>query len=138
VRTLGDAAHGRRLLRYVDRLVIATGDVLVREGDVTDDIYFVESGTLTASVASKAGAAIRIRTMGPGTVIGEVALYTRKPRTASVVAESPCTLHRLSRSALEAMLRDDPDTAATLQSWFAERMADRLSDNLRIGRGLLQ
>ena len=42
--TLGDAAHGRRLLRYVDRLVLSPGDVLVREGDVTDDIYFVESG----------------------------------------------------------------------------------------------
>ena len=55
-----------------------------------------------------------------------------------MVAESPCTLHRLSRSALEAMLRDDPDTAARLQSWFAERMADRLSDNLRIVRVLLQ
>ena len=136
--TLGDAAHGRRLLRYVDRLVISPGDVLVREGDATDDIYFVESGTLTASVVSNAGATIRIRTMGPGAVIGEVALYTRKPRSASVVAESPCTLHRLSRSALEAMLRDDPDTAARLQSWFAERMADRLSDNLRIVRVLLQ
>ena len=114
------------------------GDALVREGDVTDDIYFVESGTLTASVVSEAGATIRIRTMGPGAVIGEVALYARIPRSASVVAESPCTLHRLSRSSLEAMLRDDPDTAARLQSWFAERMADRLSDNLRIVRVLLQ
>ncbi len=136
--TLGDAAHGRRLLGYVDRLVLEPGDVLVHEGDATDDIYFVESGTLTASVVSNAGATIRIRTMGPGAVIGEVALYTRRPRSASVVAESPCTLHRLSRSALEAMLRDDPDTAARLQSWFAERMADRLSDNLRIVRVLLQ
>ena len=76
--------------------------------------------------------------MGPGAVIGEVALYTRRPRSASVVAESACTLHRLSRSALEAMVRDDSDTAARLQSWFAERMADRLSDNLRIVRVLLQ
>jgi SulP family sulfate permease len=76
--------------------------------------------------------------MGPGAVIGEVALYTRRPRSASVVAESPCTLHRLSRSSLEAMVRDDPDMAARLQSWFAERMADRLSDNLRIVRVLLR
>ena len=126
------------LLRFVDRLVLEPGDVLVREGDVTDDIYFVESGALTASVASEAGDTIRIRTMGPGAVIGEVALYARRPRSASVVAESPCTLHRLSRSSLEAMVRDDPDTAARLQSWFAERMADRLSDNLRIVRVLLQ
>lgn len=126
------------LLRYVDRLVLEPGDVLVREGDVTDDIYFVESGALTASVLSDAGATVRIRTMGPGAVIGEVALYAHRPRSASVVAESPSTLHRLSRSSLEAMVRDDPDTAARLQSWFAERMADRLSDNLRIVRVLLQ
>jgi SulP family sulfate permease len=126
------------LLRYVDRLLLEPGDVLVREGDETDDIYFVESGTLTASVVSEAGVTMRIRTMGPGAVIGEVALFTRRPRSASVVAESPCTLHQLSRSALEAMLRDDPDTAARLQRWFAERMADRLSDNLRIVRVLLR
>ncbi len=135
--TLGDAAHGRKLLRYVDRLVISPGDVLVRRGDMTDDVYFVESGILTAEVVAESGATLRIRKMGPGALIGEVALFTRKPRTASVVAESPCTLHRLSRSALEEMLRDDPDTAARLQSWFAERMADRLSDNLRIIRVLL-
>lgn len=136
-QTLGDAAHGRKLLRYVDRLVISPGDVLVRRGDTTDDVYFVESGILTAEVVAESGATLRIRKMGPGALIGEVALFTRKPRTASVVAESPCTLHRLSRSALEEMLRDDPDTAARLQSWFAERMADRLSDNLRIIRVLL-
>jgi SulP family sulfate permease len=133
-----EETHGRQLLRYVDRLALSPGDVLVREGDVTDDIYFVESGTLTASVVTEAGATMRIRSMGPGAVIGEVALYARIPRSASVVAESPCTLHRLSRSSLEAMVRDDPDTAARLQRWFAERMADRLSDNLRIVRVLLQ
>lgn len=135
-QTLGDA-HGRKLLRYVDRLVISPGDVLVRRGDMTDDIYFVESGILSAEVVAESGATLRIRKMGPGALIGEVALFTRKPRTASVVAESPCTLHRLSRSALEELLRDDPDTAARLHSWFAERMADRLSDNLRIVRALL-
>jgi SulP family sulfate permease len=127
-----------RLLSYVDRLDLEPGDVLVREGDATDEIYFVEAGSLTASVLSEAGATVRIRTMGPGSVIGEVALYARRPRSASVVAESRCTLHRLSRGALETMVRDDPDTAARLQSWFAERMADRLSDNLRIVRVLLR
>jgi SulP family sulfate permease len=136
-QTLGDAAHGRKLLRYVDRLVISPGDVLVRRGDMTDDVYFVESGILTAEVVAESGATLRIRKMGPGALIGEVALFTRKPRTASVVAESPCTLHRLSRSALEQLVREDPETAARLQSWFAERMADRLSDNLRIVRALL-
>jgi SulP family sulfate permease len=143
--TLGaSAAHvhdvplDRRLLSYVDRLDLEPGDVLVREGDATDEIYFVEAGSLTASVLSEAGATVRIRTMGPGSVIGEVALYARRPRSASVVAESRCTLHRLSRGALETMVRDDPDTAARLQSWFAERMADRLSDNLRIVRVLLR
>ena len=135
-QTLGDAA-GRKLLRYVDRLDISPGDVLVHRGDMTDDIYFVESGILSAEVVAESGATLRIRKMGPGALIGEVALFTRKPRTASVVAESPCTLHRLSRNSLEEMVRDDPDTAATLQSWFAERMADRLSDNLRIVRALL-
>jgi SulP family sulfate permease len=133
-----DVPLDRRLMGYVDRVDLEPGDVLVHEGDATDDIYFVESGTLTASVLSDAGATVRIRTMGPGAVIGEVALYTRRPRSASVVAESPCTLHRLSRSSLEAMVRDDPDMAARLQSWFAERMADRLSDNLRIVRVLLR
>ena len=111
--------------------------MLVREGDVTDDIYFVESGTLTATVVSEAGASIRVRTMGPGTVIGEVAMYTRKPRSASVVAESPCTLHRLSRSALEAMLettrtRPRGCRAGSRNGWpTGER-------NLRIVRVLLQ
>ena len=75
--------------------------------------------------------------MGPGTVVGEVALYLGAEQPASVVSEEPSRLYRLTRQALERMDRDDPDLAAALHRAFARLLADRLSDTLRSVEALL-
>ncbi|HKX25087.1 MAG TPA: SulP family inorganic anion transporter [Actinomycetota bacterium] len=126
-----------RLRRYLEPVEIPAGHVLIRQGDRPDDVYLLEDGALTAQMEDHDGPAVRLRTMGPGTVVGEVGLYTGGPRTASIVSEGPSRLLRLSRRSLEAMEREDPELASALHRMFARSLAARLTDTLQTIDALL-
>ena len=83
------------------------------------------------------GATMRLSTIRPGVVVGEIALYTGVARTADVVAETPSVVLRLSRAAIERMEAEDPETAAALHRWLATMLSERLTDSQRAFSALL-
>jgi SulP family sulfate permease len=68
--------------------------------------------------------------MGPGTIVGELAMYLGTIRTASVVAETPIVVYRMSKSAVEEMEERDPRLAVGLHRLLATLIAERLADTL--------
>jgi SulP family sulfate permease len=74
---------------------------------------------------------MRLRTVRPGVVVGEVALYTGVSRTADVVADTDSVVLRLSREAIDRVESEDPELAAALHRWLARTLAERLSDTSR-------
>jgi SulP family sulfate permease len=122
---------------YLERRSLPEGTVLIRQGDPPDDLFVLESGRLRVELTTPEGTRIRLRSMRPGVVVGEIALYTGVPRTADVVAETPSVVLRLSRASIERMEAADPELAAALHQWLARTLAERLSDSLRAFDALL-
>jgi SulP family sulfate permease len=118
------------LLPHLERVEVPEGHEVIRQGDPAGDVFFLESGRLTAELRQDDGDVIRLRSMGPGTVVGEVAMYLGTPRTASVVADRPSVLYRLSGEKLTGLERSDPAAAAAVHRLFARLLSDRLSDTL--------
>ena len=77
------------------------------------------------------GTRLRLRTLRPGVVVGEITLYTDVPRTADVVAEIPSVVLRIGRAEIERLEREQPELAATLHRWLATQLAERLTDSMR-------
>jgi SulP family sulfate permease len=125
-----------RLTSYLRRLEFVEGDVLIQEGEATRDVYLLESGRVTAVMTTAGGETVRLRSMGPGTVVGEMAQYLKTIRTASVVAERPLIAYRLSEEAFEEMEEQEPQLAAALHRMFAALIAQRLADTLDTVRAL--
>ena len=67
------------------------GATLVREGDFSNDMVAIESGT--ADVVRHGE---KVATLGPGDVFGEIGVLGGEARTASIVASSPMRLVRLT------------------------------------------
>ena len=60
-----------------------------------DELLFLEVGQLTVLLESTEGPAVRVRTLKPGTVVGEMGLYTHQPRSPSVMSDTAVVVHSL-------------------------------------------
>jgi SulP family sulfate permease len=125
------------LLSYLERRSVPEGTVLIRQGDPPDDLFVLESGRLMVEAVTPEGTRMRLRTVRRGVVVGEIALYTGVPRTAEVIAETSSVVLQLSRSSIERMEAEDPQTAASLHRWLATMLAERLTDSQRAFSALL-
>lgn len=127
--TLADVDRAR-LVPYLESLEVAEGTELIRQGDPSDAMYFLEEGMLTVQLETSSGEIVRLRRLAAGTVVGEIAFYLGTPRTATVTADERCRLQRLTRDALTTMETDDPVLAASLHRAFVRLMSERLSETL--------
>ncbi len=97
------------------------GQSVATEGDFGHALYAVESGT--AEVTSDG---MKLGTLGPGDVFGEIAVLASGRRTATVVATSPMRLIALFKPQVWALERKAPVAAERLRSLIAERRRDDL------------
>jgi serine/threonine-protein kinase len=95
------------------------GTPIVVEGEEGDAAFVILSGTCL--VSKRAGRRRKVlRRLGPGEVFGEAAVLSRKPRTASVEAESEVTVRVVTREILERELGVGTDLGK-----FVLALADR-------------
>ena len=125
------------LMAYLSQETLAEGAVLMRQGGSPDDVFVLKSGRLQVEMVAPEGTRVRLRTVLPGVVVGEIAMYADVPRTADVVAETPSIVLRLSRASIEEMERADPELAAALHRWLAATLSVRLNDTLHAFDALL-
>jgi SulP family sulfate permease len=116
---------------HLERVSVPEGTVLLHQDDPPGDIYVLESGRLGVETTTAEGSRIRLRTLRPGVVVGEVTLYTGVTRTADVVAEVPSVVLRIGRESIERLEAEEPELAAALHRWLATTLAERLSDTMR-------
>jgi serine/threonine-protein kinase len=104
------------------RTTIAAGSVIVREGEPGNTAYVIAEGTCVA-YRTEDSTEIELRRMGPGEVFGETAVFTDKPRTASVKALTDVVLIVVTSEVL--------GRAVGLNSWmgaFVKALADRFRE----------
>jgi sulfate permease, SulP family len=125
------------LVPYMERVAVNEGTVVLRQEEPPGDLYVLVEGRLAVQTVTPEGRRVRLRTLRPGVVIGELAFYTGAPRTADVVAETPCVVLRCSREQIARIEADDPVAAIALHRWFAETLAGRLSETMHTFDSLL-
>lgn len=103
------------------------GDVLFRKGDRSDGGYVVSSGSLALDASEDGSPAAFIA--GPGSLIGQAALFARITRPATATAREPSTVIRVTPSLMRRVLEEFPDAAAAIQDTMAEEL-DRLTRGL--------
>jgi len=87
---------------------LSSGESLFRQGDSGDALYVVLTGRLRVVVEPIAGAPHTVAEIGRGESVGEMALLTGDPRSATVSAVRDSRLVRLSRAAFERIVQQCP------------------------------
>jgi len=108
---LDDAAIAvlRHHLQWVE---VPAGEVLMTQGEPGDALYISVSGRLRAYARDADGQERLLREMARGQVIGEMALFTQAPRSATVVAIRNSVLVRLDLVGWNELLRTSPQVSA--------------------------
>ncbi|WP_162250906.1 MDR family MFS transporter/patatin-like phospholipase family protein [Nocardioides sp. Root140] len=101
-----------------ERVLLAAGDVLFRAGDPADAAYTVVTGRLEVSVAGRS-----LRLLGPGAVLGELALLTDSDRSATVKARRDSVLLRLRPRALREVMDNAPGAGRAVATVLAGQLA---------------
>ncbi len=123
------------LLAFADRLgerALRRGQVLFREGDAGEEMFVIRRGTVLVSKAVTGHVEQVLARMGAGDFFGEMSLFGRSPRSATIQAETEVTLLVLDRDNLNLLIEVNPRAAAaffrSLVHVFIERL--RESGNL--------
>ena len=94
---------------------IQAGEILFSEGDAGDSAYVIEKGQLEITKQSeKGGEDVLLAVVGPGDVIGEMALLDEAPRMASAIAKTDVRLLSISQEQLDELLNSSPSATRAL------------------------
>jgi CRP/FNR family cyclic AMP-dependent transcriptional regulator len=92
-------------------------NVILREGDGAVFMYVVLQGRIAVSIKSTL-----VERIGPGGVVGEMALLDQSPRAATAVAATECELLAINRNDFLALVKAKPAFVVSLLKNIAERM----------------
>lgn len=106
---------------------LRAGDVLFRKGDRSDGGYVVSRGAIALDANEDGSPAAFVA--GPGSLIGQAALFTRIVRPATATANEASTVIRVTPSLMRRVLEEFPDAAAAMQDAMAAELA-RLTQGL--------
>jgi len=126
------------LFDYLKRIDVGKNHYLILQGDPSHELFFIESGKVKVSVELDNGRTMRVRTMGAGTVVGEIGLYLDQQRLASVVTEEPCVIYRLDAEALHRMEQERPALASAFHEFMVRVLAERVTQQNRTLRALVE
>ncbi|HEX4567915.1 MAG TPA: cyclic nucleotide-binding domain-containing protein, partial [Vicinamibacterales bacterium] len=98
------------------------GAVLFREGDAADSLYVLLTGRLRVFVRRSSAEDVLVAEIGRGESVGEMALLTGAPRSATVVAVRDSALVRLSRTGFERIVERSPRLMLRVTRRLVERL----------------
>jgi CRP-like cAMP-binding protein len=103
--------------RVASEREFAAGETLMSEGDFGHSLFLVESGSADVLIEGE-----RVREVGPGEVLGEVAVLASGRRTASVVATSSVQVIAFFKPDVWRLERDAPEAARRLRAAMEEHV----------------
>ena len=110
------------------------GSFLLRQGEIGDSMFVIEEGEVEILV-QRDGELHRMRVAGRGEVIGEMALFVKSPRSASVRALGPVRALTLDKRAFMKRVHEDPSLAYHILQVMSRRVKE-LSDELARLKGI--
>lgn len=135
---VGDLRSVEALAPHFERIAAEPGTRLIEQGSPSDDVILIERGSAAVELTGADGVpSLRLATIGPGAIVGEISFYLREPRTASIIVEEELVAWRFTRNVLAQIEAEAPAAAFDLHRSMAVILARRLGQTNRLLRILV-
>ena len=108
----------RKLASIADEIDLREGTVLTREGRTAHEFFVLVEGTVRITKNGR-----KLADLGPGSWLGEIALLTKAPRTATATATSPVVALVIVDRDFRSVVSEIPSIAMKMLSCVAERLS---------------
>lgn len=126
----------RALAGFFESETLSSGTRLASQGEPSDTMFMVESGRVGVYLRlSETGVVKRLRSYGAGTVLGEMGLYTRSPRSADLIADAETRVLRFTAERVAELESVNPSLALKLHRHVVRTLSERLhaaNDEVRL------
>ena len=112
---------------FFEEKKVVGNTAIIEQGKDPGGIYFIESGRITVRLDIGSGEGIRLKSLGAGTVVGEVSLYLGSKASASVLTKTDCVIYFLSKDNFQKLNLESPGKAAELHTYIVKLLSDRLA-----------
>jgi CRP-like cAMP-binding protein len=99
------------------KLFKQAGDVILNEGEVSTDAYIILKGQVDVIKNNEV-----IATLQENSLFGEIGLVDQRPRTATCIAKTICTLGTVTRENFSVLLEHRPKAVLPILRLVADRM----------------
>jgi len=101
----------REIAQYLKPMILTPGDYLFRAGDSGKSMFFVQRGKLKVLSADQIKQLTILKT---GDFMGEIAMFKKTERTATVISIGYSDIYELHRKEFDKVLKKYPDIAAKI------------------------
>ncbi|RMD93969.1 MAG: STAS domain-containing protein [Calditrichaeota bacterium] len=113
--------------QYIHPQTVKAGDIIFREGDPGDKIYFILSGGVSVLAnISENGRSRRLATFSEGVFFGDMAILENQPRSATVKADTDTELLYMTVKDFNHLVNTQPLIASKMLLGMAREMSYRL------------
>jgi CRP-like cAMP-binding protein len=106
-----------RIAALTDETLLPANTTLMREGQAGRECFVLLDGEADVKIRGK-----RVARLGPGDVVGEMALLEHEPRVATVVTRTPVRALVLTAKSFNAVLDSAPAVARRVMRMLAHRL----------------
>jgi CRP/FNR family cyclic AMP-dependent transcriptional regulator len=96
--------------------------VVVRKGDSSSGMLVILAGRVRVGSVAADGREVTLAVLGPGEVLGEIALIDGEPRSADVTALDDCVMLMVDRAEFLRLLHGNPDLCLRLMAFLCGRL----------------
>jgi CRP-like cAMP-binding protein len=99
------------------------GEVIVRQGETGNCMFVIQGGEVEV-VAEADGKELKLRTLGPNEFFGEMALFEKETRTATIRAIQPTRVLTIDKKNFLGGIHEDPSLAFRVVKTMSHRIRD--------------
>ena len=120
------------LAEHLQAFTVEQGQEVIRQGATEVTVYLIESGDLGVYREDATGK-VELASVGPGSVVGEGAFFSRTPRNATVQAKSRCVLWGLSPMRYAELAHRHPSIALSFVMALGSVVTRRMTNSPKRG-----